>query len=923
MVGAQPTGVADELREATRMVDPRAHDLRGEHGGEHGARERCEDREGEGVVRHNRQIGANGGPIEGGRAGTRKSAGTLSRSMPTRRILLPHALLAAGVLGIAAGWSAAQSVDVELVHLGVGDVARGGGHLAAQVQFRSSLDRVAEIEAVWELTNADLDVVEHARRFVLNPGQAQRRWLYGVLPPEGEGSLQGAVWDLRLYEIEGGERVRDLGTVKLGSAVASNPSRAMGMADDAVLVVGARTLGLDIFGQAGQGGTIPSMNGATVIANARDTDALPDRWEGLAIFDTIVWADGSILPARLSEESARALEQWIERGGNFVIALPSAGDPWSIGVEGRHRMSGLLPSVAPTRIEDVPVREILSMLSLSDTLRDAAVKTRLAVFDAAVLDRGWRPFLATPAPKAIDGTVQPEAGPFDGLIVGVRRQLGFGHMTIIGVDIEELSSRALQVPTLPQGDVFWNRVLGRRADTPSGGEYTALSQATRLVTSGGVSAEIGEGKLVSETIGLAGQAAIGVLAATAVFGLYWLVAGPLGFALLKSARRERWAWVAYVGVAAIFTGAILLVGKALSGRTARASHLTVLDAIERGPGQSDMDQELRRRATSWVSVFVPTYGEAEIAIDPGADARTRNQLTSWRPTRGAVEGFPSRERYIAPIDAPSQANVPSRATTVDFKASWLGAVRDGWGRMPRAVEPVSVEIAIVNAAPAIAIKGTLVHQLPGTLRDVRMIHIWPRQNPLPALGNADPGQTAVRRFPGQLPNRGEMRSVQPWPADQPLDLAKVFEGARPLSNRLGLEESISKSYIEDLAQRIRTGIGLVTDTVTLADALEMSSMYGMLPPPQYLRGNSGTPDTPFRVVRNGARELDLSEWFTQPCLIVMGWLEQVDLPYELTLDGERVEGTGPVLVRWIMPLPADASWVVPEKFPRAGARSGE
>jgi len=923
MVCPETPRVAHELRQTAGVVDPGAHDLCGEDGGESGPGERSDEREGERVVRHAREIGANGGPIEDRREGMRKSAGTLPRSMPVRRTLAPFALLAAGVLGSATAHSAAQSVDVELVHLGVGDVARGGGPLAAQVQFRSSLDRVAEVEAVWELTNADLDVVEHARRFVLNPGQAQRRWLYGVLPPEGEGSLQGAVWDLRLYEIEGGERVRDLGTVKMGSAVASNPSRAMGMADDAVLVVGARTLGLDIFGQAGQGGTIPSMNSSTVIANVRDTDALPDRWEGLAVFDTIVWADGSILPARLSEESARALEQWIERGGNFVIALPSAGDPWSIGAEGRHRMSGLLPSVAPTRIEDVPVREILPMLSLSDVLRDSNVKTRLSAFEPATLDRGWRPFLATPAPKAIDGSVQADAGEFDGRVVGVRRQLGFGHMTIVGVDIEELSSRALQVPAIPQGDVFWNRVLGRRADTPSGGEYTALSQATRLVTSGGVSAEIGEGKLVSETIGLAGQAAIGVLAATAVFGLYWIVAGPLGFALLKSARRERWAWVAYVGVAAIFTGAILLVGKALSGRSARASHLTVLDAIERGPGQSDMDQELRRRATSWVSVFVPTYGEAEIAIDPAADARTRNLLTSWRPTGGTVEGFPSRERYTAPLDTPWRADVPSRATTVDFKASWMGAVRDGWGRMPRAVDPVSVEIATDKAAPTIAIKGTLVHQLPGTLRDVRMIHIWPRQNPLPSLGNADPGQTAVRRFPGQLPNRGEMRSVQPWPAGEPLDLAKVFDGARPLSNRLGLEESISKSYIEDLAQRIRTGIGLVTDTVTMTDALEMSSMYGMLPPPQYLRGNTGTPDSPFRVLRTGARELDLSEWFTQPCLIVMGWLEQADMPYELTLDGERVEGSGPVLVRWIMPLPADASWVVPEKFPRAGARMAE
>ncbi|MEY5031925.1 MAG: hypothetical protein RL354_956 [Planctomycetota bacterium] len=844
-------------------------------------------------------------------------------AMPLRRALASLALLLPGVLGSVA---AAQSVDVELLHLGVGDVVRGGGPIAAQLQFRSSLDRPAEIEAVWELPNADLDVVEHARRFVLNPGQAQRRWLYGVLPPDGEGALQGAVYDLRLYEIEGGERVRDLGTVKLGAAVASNPPRPMGLADDALLVVGARSVGLDIFAQAGPSGAIPSMNGGTVIANVRDPDALPDRWEGLAVFDAIVWADGSIAPSRLSEESSRAIEQWVERGGNLVIVLPSAGDPWAIGVDGRHRMSSLLPSVAPERIDDVPLREILPMLSLSETLRDASVKTRLAVFDPAALDRGWRPFVATPAPKAIDGSVQPDAGPFDGKVVGVRRQFGFGHMTLVGVDIEELSSRALQVPTLPQGDVFWNRVLGRRADTPSGGEYTALAESTRLVTSGGVSAEIGENKLVSETIGLAGQAAIGVLAATAVFGLYWLVAGPLGFALLKSTKRERWAWVAYVGVAAVFTGGILLVGASLSGRKPLVSHLTVLDAIERGPGQSDVDQELRRRATSWVSVFVPTYGEAEIAIDPAAEARAgtgpkpRNLLSSWRASGTSVESFPSRERYAAPLDAPSRAVVPSRATTVDFKARWLGAVRDGWGGLPRATEPVSATIDATGPSPTIALSGTLVHDLPGTLRDVRVIHIWPRQNPLPTLGNADPGQVAPRRFPAQLPNRGEMRSLPPWAPGDSLDLAKVFEGARPLSNRLGLEESISKTYTEDLAQRIRTGIGLVTDTVGLVESLEMLSMYGMLPPPQYLRSSSGALDTPFRVVRTGGRELDLSEWFTQPCLIVLGWLE-ADLPYELTLDGARVEGGGRVLVRWIMPLPADPAWVVPEKFPRAAARN--
>jgi hypothetical protein len=836
--------------------------------------------------------------------------------MTGRSVLACTSLALAGVLGSAA---VAQSVEVELLHFGVGDIARGGGPIAVQLQFRSGLDRVAEIEAVWEIPNADLDIVEHARRFVLNPGQAQKRWLYGVLPPWAEGTLQGAVFDLRLYELEGGERARDLGAVKIAPANAANPPRVLGLADDAFLVVGPRAAGLDIYAQLGANGAIASMNAATVIANARDAEAFPDRWDGLAVFDSIVWADGAVAPSRLSEEAARAVEQWTERGGNFVIALPSAGDPWSVGVEGRHRFSALLPSVAPTRVDDVPVSELIQMLSVSDALRDPKARTRLAVFDATRLDRGWRPFIATPSAKAPDGRPAAEIGPFDAQLVGVRRELGFGKMTLLGLDVEELSSRALQVPPLPQGDVFWNRILGRRADTPSGAEYTALAEGQRLVNGSGFSKEIGDGKSVSETIGLSGQAAVGVLAATAVFGLYWLVAGPLGFAALKALKRERWAWVAYVGVAAVFTGAILAVGGGLSGQAPRASHLTVLDIVERAPGESDITQSQRRRATSWLSVYAPSYGEVEVALDPEGDPALRNMLSSWRPVGSSVEGFPSRERYTAPLDSPNRALVPSRATTVDFKADWMGALRDGWGQVPRVESPVQATIDTTQATPTISLSGTLVHRLPGPLTDVKVIHIWPRQNPLQALGIPEQGQLPTRRFQAPLPNRGAMVDVADWAPGAPLDLAKVFPDPRSLADRVGLERAIEQRYYLGLEQQLRSGFGIVSDSVKLQDGFDMLSLYGMLQPPRYLRSEN-TAQGALRIARVGGRELDLSRWFAQPCLIVTGWLEQSELPYDFRLDGDPIESAGRVLVRWMMPLPAESHWIVPEKFPRAGRR---
>jgi hypothetical protein len=488
---------------------------------------------------------------------------------------------------------------------------------------------------------------------------------------------------------------------------------------------------------------------------------------------------------------------------------------------------------------------------------------------------------------------------------------------MLGIDVEELSARSLQVPAIPQGDVFWNRILGRRADTPSGQEYTSLADSSRLVQGSGYTKDIGDGKQIAEKIGLSGQAAFGVLAATLVFGLYWLVAGPLGYASLRAFKRERWAWVAYVGVAAVFTLAIWSVGGSVAGRSVIANHFTVLDMIERAPGESDATQIQRRRATSWISVYTPDYGETEVALDPQGDPGVRNLLTSWRPSSSTPEGFPSRERYVAALDSPSRTVVPSRATTVDFKADWLGALREGWGQMPSISQPIRVTVASDGGAQTISITGALKHSLPGRLQDVQVLHVWPRQNPLQTLAPSDEGKAPLRRFVAQLPNRGALVGVSDWSPDQELDLAKVLPQGARLADRLGLEQTIERLYYSSLEQQMRTGFGIVGDGLAFERTVEMLGIYNMLQPPRYIRAgdNRGV----LRIQRLGAREIDLSDWMTQPCLIVMGKLQDVPLPFAFAVDGESVAGSGSVFVRWVIPLPESGSWVVPEKFPRAGA----
>ena len=99
--------------------------------------------------------------------------------------------------------------------------------------------------------------------------------------------------------------------------------------------------------------------------------------------------------------------------------------------------------------------------------------------------------------------------------------------------------------------------------------------------------------------------------------------------------------------------------------------------------------------------------------------------------------------------------------------------------MPRATNPIAVTIDEGSPSQPISISGTLVHGLPGTLRDVRVLHIWPKRNPLQTMGAAESDRIAVRRFSAQMPNRREIRSVTPWVLGEPLDQRGDALGGEP------------------------------------------------------------------------------------------------------------------------------------------------
>jgi hypothetical protein len=99
----------------------------------------------------------------------------------------------------------------------------------------------------------------------------------------------------------------------------------------------------------------------------------------------------------------------------------------------------------------------------------------------------------------------------------------------------------------------------------------------------------------------------------------------------------------------------------------------------------------------------------------------------------------------------------------------------------------------------------------------------------------------------------------------------------------------------------------------------------MLQPPLYV--SDGGQSTGFRgeavrVERDLARGVDLSRWFSQPCLLVLGRLDDagngtVALPFPFTIDGDEPRADGQTFVRVVFPLPAPPAALVPLPAPAA------
>lgn len=826
------------------------------------------------------------------------------RDAGTRLVRSLRALSVAAACAVAAPAAHAQSdVSISVDTFGALRAFRPGDVTGVRVRLTSRLPEPVECLLQWDLDNADGDLVSHARPVTLVPNQPVERWVYArTRPTERLSAANEEDFMLRLFQSREGARMRQIAEQGFRPSGAAQPSVPVALNQGLIAVLGADRMGLETLQASLDGRNVPSMNELTHVATGNRAADLPDRWEGLSSLEAIVWrADG---PQDVGAEQARALRQWVERGGHLVIVLPDTGDAWGLrGGGGGHAMSDLLPSTPGSRVDGVSVSSLLPALAKGREMRRSDATVSMTLFSPSKLDRGWMPLVTVP-----DGIRPREA---QGLAFVVQRCLEHGRISIVGLDLESLHRAALVTDGLPQADVFWNRVLGRRADAPTEANYRDWEEAkpAQLLKEPNFAGtwNAGNPRTVLDAIGQQGRAVGVVLVLMAFFGAYWLLAVPGVWALLNVRKRLRWSWPAFTLVALAATPVAWLIGSLAGTGSGGVRHVSVADWVLPAPGD-DSGASGRLRVNAWLSASLGGFRTSEVRL--GDEPSRADVLLDWNPPpEGSPSRFPDTARNLRAVDTPSVLACTSRSTSTNLQAWWLGAPPPAWKRVAWAdTQPETV--VLPGANPRVSIRGTLRHELPAPLTGVQIVHVTPWLWESRHWG----GGAFPRIEPSDLPSRParmvSLPSTFAWQGE-PLDLEKLLYPQGPLPVAAKGDGALVTEVDSLFVSPLRGAGGGVSaarldapfDSADVPLHLRALGLFQLITPPEY-RPGPGTSQaaTVVRVQRSLGRNLDLSAWSTRPCVIVTGFMERAACPLPLRIDGETPASEGLVMVRLVFPL---------------------
>ncbi|MBM90483.1 MAG: hypothetical protein CMJ35_02575 [Phycisphaerae bacterium] len=780
-----------------------------------------------------------------------------------------------------------DEVQLNVANFGIGGLAREGEWAGVQVQMQDLGSSSRDIVLRLEIPDEDGDLTQYDRVVTANPGVVQSFWLYCWLPFRSAGSE----YTLKAFEAidqGGSDNPAEIGFRAgrmLGSYQVYNPQ--IQPANVGLLgVLGTYQLGLEQYGYTISAN--PWMLFAHELqrtSSGLTIDNLPDRWQGLRSLDTIVWSTATTAshdPGRLTPEKARALREWVQRGGHLVVVLQSSGDPWYLG---SHPLRPLLPAVeTPKRLEGVDLERYRTLITED---AETPLPSNAVVYSF------------TPAEDAAQHEAMPILKSQDGETVVVRRLLGSGMVTVVGLPLNHGQLRRVGAP---DAEAFWHRVLGLR------GDVKRLDQMSKQETSdvqrhSPLSFDEGISRAISKT----GTAVQGVFFGVVVFVLYWVIAGPLGYAILKQRKLTQHAWIGFVACIAGFTTIAWLGATAMRPKRANISHLTFIEQVA--------GQDIQR-TRSFFSAMLPSYGQATVStIDPeqgtgfGVQDSTDLLIPWGSPDTGSVlgGGFPDNSGYRVQSRSPAALSVPTRATVKSFMSDWAGD--SGWG-MPYVVGELGDIGQARLSVEGLVVSGKVAHNLPAPMKDVR-VFVISREAPINRVGQ-EFGRRMIAQATVYAPDFGT-NGWEPGNAIELRDITSLDSSGR---------RQLQQNYFETAVRYGVDNSGLTTNRGSLTDRLVAGRFITQFEPPRFGAATSD-PVGDRLATRRVMHGWDLGRWFTQPTVIITGVVQiekdeasEDAMPTPVWVNGRRVPATGTTVVTWVYPLdPAPPAYPV---FDRSG-----
>ncbi len=742
--------------------------------------------------------------------------------------------------------------------LGVGNTWNTNEITPLQITLTSSKDEATSAWVQWEVPDGDGDTVMWGKPITLAPNGETNVWLYAPVEPWATASTR---WTIRLREWIDGEPQGELASTQFSSTSIGAVQHKKNTG--CIAVFGSRRLGLEGYQPFQPSDVKPE---SSIILSGLQLKDLPDAWPCLDSLDAIVWAD---TPPQFTYHQEKALIRWIERGGHFIISLPTIGDFWNLGSE-----QGPLSTLFGGIEHDI---EQVSLSSFSNILGR---------------NKDW-PFVELTVrtfPEEVtfgDSLRVPLAKTNRGQTFAIQGTFGFGAVSIIGVD---LASGQLASVGLPETDVFWNRILGKRGDTPSQHVVTRLKEDNQLSFSIPTQTTLDTERLVAQEIAMSTTASGRLGTIFIIVLLYFLCSGPICFLILRKKQKQRWSWALFATVALTFTFITWGLAGANSSVKTQLKHVSIVDHIFGGNAQ---------RVTGWCSIFLPSFQNTLVSLDGNEE----NLLVPWATSDSdSLSQFVDHREVAVNLEhVPDSFDQPSRATTSNYTFDWLGGMNhpfyDSLIRVALHDEPSWQPMAHSIGT----LEGSIINHASQAIKDVTIIWITDLQHAIPALGkyqNQMEAPWVSMRDSGRNLNQGFAWRIPSWESGESIDLSTL-----QATSEASLTATMKNRY--QPGETDKRLIDLRVQPKRLwRKQFEMLSLFSVLEPPSYLkRAESKQSPKSFLTTRLGGRSLDFAEWFGKPCIIVMGFIPNSPIPVPISLDGEEIkESSGETFVRWIYPL---------------------